>query len=185
MDKIRVGLIGLGSVANAHLTAIRALDTVQLVSLCDVREAHAQRAASDFSARQYTDYRDLLDAGGIDLVMVLTPASTHRVIVEAAAASGAHVFCEKPLAVTVSDGQAMIAACATAGVKLFYGSCYRYLPAVRKARELIVAGAIGRIQLMTEQVIGGNGIEGCRQLAPTHYPIGGPGGAGMSPILFS
>jgi UDP-N-acetyl-2-amino-2-deoxyglucuronate dehydrogenase len=111
---------------------------------------------------------------------VLTPASTHRVIVEAAAASGAHVFCEKPLAVTVADGQAIIAACATAGVKLFYGSCYRYLPAVRKARELIVAGAIGKIQLMTEQVIGGTGIEGYRQLGPIHYPIGGPGGGGIS-----
>jgi UDP-N-acetyl-2-amino-2-deoxyglucuronate dehydrogenase len=135
--------------------------------------------AADFAARPYTEYRDLIDAGGIDLAIVLTPASTHRVIVEAAAASGAHVFCEKPLAVTVSDGQAMIAACAAAGVKLFYGSCYRYLPAVRKARELIVAGAIGRIQLMTEQVIGGNRSEGYRQLGPIHYPIGGPGGAGM------
>ena len=180
MNKIRIGLIGLGAVANAHLAAIRQLETVQLVSVCDVREEHAQRVASDFSARPYTDHRDLLHAGGIDLVMVLTPASTHRAIVEAAAASGAHVFCEKPLAITVSDGQAIIAVCATAGVKLFYGSCYRYLPAIRKARELIVAGAIGRIQLMTEQVIGGNGIDSYRQLGPLHYPNGGPGGGGIS-----
>jgi UDP-N-acetyl-2-amino-2-deoxyglucuronate dehydrogenase len=180
MNKIRVGLIGVGGVANAHLAAIRQLDTVQLVSVCDVREEHARRVATNFAARQYTDYRDLLYAGDIDLVMVLTPASTHLAIVEAAAASGAHVFCEKPLAVTVSDGQAMIEACAAAGVKLFYGSCYRYLPAVRKARELIVAGAIGRIQLMTEQIIGGNGIDGYRQLGPIHYPLGGPGGAGIS-----
>ena len=104
MDKIRLGLIGLGAVANAHRAAIRQLETVQLIFVCDVREAHVQRVASDFSGRPYTDYRDLLDAGGIDLAVILTPASTHRVIVEAAAASGAHVFCEKPLAVTVWTG---------------------------------------------------------------------------------
>ena len=180
MDKIRIGLIGLGSVANAHLAAIRRLDTVRLVSVCDVRDVQVKQVASDFSAQPYTDFRDLLDVRGVDIVLVLTPASTHRVIVEAAAKTGAHVFCEKPLAVTVSDAQAMITACATAGVKLFYGSCYRYLPAVRKARELIVAGTIGRIQLMTEQVIGGNGIEGYHPLGPIHYPIGGPGGSGIS-----
>lgn len=104
MDKIRLGLIGLGAVANAHRAAIRQLETVQLIFVCDVREAHVQRVASDFSARPYTDYRDLLDAGGIDLAVILTPASTHRVIVEAAAASGAHVFFETPLAVTVRTG---------------------------------------------------------------------------------
>jgi UDP-N-acetyl-2-amino-2-deoxyglucuronate dehydrogenase len=180
VNKIRIGLIGLGGVANAHLAAIRRLETVQLVCVCDVRAEQAQRVAADFSARPYTHYRDLLKAGGIDLVMVLTPASTHRAIVEAGAARGVHVFCEKPLAVAVSDGHAMIEACATAGVKLFYGSCYRYLPAVRKARELILSGAIGKIQLMTEQVIGGTGIEGYRQLGPIHYPIGGPGGGGIS-----
>ncbi len=166
--------------ANAHLAAIRQLNSVQLVSVCDVREEHAQRVAANFSAKPYTNYRDLLNAGGIDLAMVLTPASTHRVIVETAAARCVHVFCEKPLSITVVDGKAMIDACANAGVKLFYGSCYRYLPAVRKARELIVAGAIGKIQLMTEQVIGGNGFEGYRQLGPIHYPIGGPGGGGIS-----
>ena len=180
MDKIRIGLIGLGAVANPHLAAIRRLDSVQLISVCDVREAHAQRVAADCQARPYTNHLDLLNAGSIDLAMVLTPASTHREIVEAAAASGAHVFCEKPLAVTVTDAQSMINECATAGVKSFYGSCYRYLPAVSKARELIGAGAIGRIQLMTEHVIGGNGIAGYRQLPPIHYPNGGPGGGGIS-----
>lgn len=180
MKSTRVGLVGLGSVANAHLAAIRLLHNVQLVSVCDVRPEVAERVASDFGARSYTDYRALLEGGDIDLAMVLTPASTHLAIVQAAAACGVHVFCEKPLAITLADGAAMIEACATAKVKFFYGSCYRYLPAVRKARDLIQSGAIGRIQLMTEEVIGGSGIAGYRQWAPIHYPLGGPGGPGMS-----
>lgn len=180
MKSLRIGLIGLGRVANAHLAAIRLLDGVQLISVCDVQEEVAQRVACDFGARSHTDYRELLGSGGIDLAMVLTPASTHRAIVQAAAACGVHVFCEKPLAVTLADGLAMIEACRAADVKLFYGSCYRYLPAVRKARDLIHSGAIGRIQLMTEEVVGGNGVVAYRQLGPIHYPLGGPGGAGMS-----
>lgn len=179
MAKFRIGLIGLGGVAAAHLAAYRSLDEVEIVSVCDVQQHLAEAAAREFAARGYTDYRRLLADGGIDLVLVLTPASTHRAIVEAVAAAGLHVFCEKPLAATLSDGEAMVAACEGARVKLFYGSCYRFLPAIAKARELIAQGAIGRIVLMSEQLIGGKGLAGYRELGPVHYPPGGPGGAGM------
>lgn len=178
-EKFRIGLIGLGGVAAAHIAAYRSLDVVKIVSVCDLQHDLAHRAAQELGARPYTDYRRLLEDGGVDLVLVLTPASTHRVVVEAAAEARLHVLCEKPLAVTLADGEAIVAACVKAGVKLFYGSCYRFLPAIRKARELIVAGAIGKIMLMREQLIGGNGIAGYRELGPVHYPPGGPGGAGM------
>lgn len=177
--KFRIGIIGLGGVAKAHLAAFRLLDDVEIVAVCDVREEVALVTARSIAARAYTDYRRLLGDGGIDLAMVLTPASTHRAIVEAAAQSGCHVFCEKPLAVTLADGEAIIAACATAKIKLFYGSCYRYLPAVSAARELIRAGAIGQITLMSEEVVGGKGSEAYQELGPQHYPKGGPGGSGM------
>ena len=177
--KFRIGIIGLGGVAAAHLAAFRSLDMVELVSVCDVREDVARTVAQESAARSYTDYRRLLEDGGLDLVMVLTPASTHRTIVESVAEARINVFCEKPLAVTLTDGEAIVAACSKAGVKLFYGSCYRFLPAVRKAHELIRSGAIGAVTLMSEQVIGGNGIAGYRELGPIHYPPGGPGGGGM------
>lgn len=179
MTKFRIGLIGLGGVASAHLAAFRSLDMVEIVSVCDIAQPLAETTAREFGARAYTDYRRLLADGGIDLVLVLTPASTHREIVEAVAEAGLHVFCEKPLAVTLADGEAMVAACERAGVKLFYGSCYRFLPAIVKARELIAEGAIGKIVLMKEQLVGGTGHAAYRELGPVHYPPGGPGGAGM------
>jgi UDP-N-acetyl-2-amino-2-deoxyglucuronate dehydrogenase len=177
--KFRIGLIGLGLVATCQLEALRLLDAVEIVSVCDARPDVVAAWAQNCSARAYGDYADLLRDGGIDLVMVMTPVSTHRQIVEAAAQAGVHVFCEKPLAVTLADGEAMIAACQQAGVKLFYGSCYRYLPAIRKAFELIRQGAIGRLQMMSEQLLGGQGLAGYSQLGSIHYPLGGPGGAGM------
>lgn len=177
--KVRVGIIGLGGVAQAHLKAFELLDSVRLVAVCDVRAEIAEEVGGQFSAKAYTEYSQLLATESLDLVMVLTPASTHRAIVEAIAAVGFHVFCEKPIAVTIEDGEAMVSACKDAGVKLFYGSCYRYLPALVKARALMQSDAIGEVQLLTEQLVGGHGAQGYEQLSPIHYPLGGPGGAGM------
>lgn len=176
---LSIGIIGLGGVAQAHLQAIELLSCVRLIAVCDVRPDAAKEVAHRFSATPFTNYHELLEVEGLDLVMVLTPASTHRPIVEAVAAKGLPVFCEKPIAVSLEDAQAMVAACEQAGVKLFYGSSYRYLPAMIKARELIQAGAIGRVQLVTEQLVGGHGELGYQELPPIHYPLGGPGGPGM------
>jgi len=180
--KFSIGIIGLGGVAQAHLQAFALIENLSVVSVCDIQAETATRVAGMVGAQAFTNYNELLMFGGFDLVMVLTPASTHRGIVEAVANAGFHVFCEKPLAVTLDDGKAMVAACKEANVKFFYGSCYRYLPAVKKAHELIQAGAIGEIQLMTEQVIGGQGLAGYQQLSPAHYPEGGPGGPGMGVV---
>lgn len=177
-QKLAIGIIGLGGVAQAHLQAFGLLDNLSIVSVCDVRENVADAVSKSVSAIGYTDYRDLLAAGNIDLAMVLTPASTHRKIVEAIAEQGIHVFCEKPIAVTLDDAEAMVTVCKQAKVKLFYGSCYRYLPAIIKAKQLIQSGVIGDVQLMTEQLIGGYGKERYKELAPIHYPLGGPGGPG-------
>lgn len=178
-DVFRLGIIGLGLVAKEHIAAYRKLAGVRIVSVCDIDKAAAAEWGHQLDAAWFTDHRDLLAHGGIDLAVVLTPASTHRPIVEDTATAGFPILCEKPLAITVDDGEAMVEACARHRVKLFYGSIYRYLPAVRTAKALIEQGAIGTIELMTEQMIGGHGAAGYRELDPIHYPHGGPGGAGM------
>lgn len=175
---LSVCIIGLGSVGKAQLQAFEELENIDIVAVCDVQIGLAKDIARKYDARWFEDYRTLIDQCDLDLALVLTPASTHREIVEAVANARIHVLCEKPLALTVEDGKAMVAACRKAGVKLFYGSCYRYLPAVRKAHELIRSGVIGKIQLMSEQLIGGSGLMGYEELSPSHYPLGGPGGAG-------
>ena len=174
-----IGVIGLGGVAKAHLQAIELLEQVRVVAVCDVDFERAQTVADNYHAKPYSDYQQLIAQGGLDLLLVLTPASTHRPMVERAAAAGTAVFCEKPIAVTLDDANAMVSACKKANVKLFYGSSYRYLPAIEKAKQIIDAGTLGHVQLMTEQLIGGNGLHQYRELSPIHYPLGGPGGPGM------
>jgi UDP-N-acetyl-2-amino-2-deoxyglucuronate dehydrogenase len=177
-ETLSIGIIGLGGVAQAHLQAFEDLGNLNIISVCDVRPEVVDAVAKKVSATPYSDYRALLAASNIDLAMVLTPASTHREIVEAIAERGIHVFCEKPIAVTMEDAMAMLTACRKARVKFFYGSCYRYLPAIVEAKRLIRSGTIGEVQLMTEQLIGGNGKESYTELLPVHYPLDGPGGSG-------
>jgi predicted dehydrogenase len=176
LSDIRVAVIGLGLVAEAHLNAFDLVDDARIVAVCDIRGEVAAKVASAHNAKAYSDYRLLLREEQIDLAMVLTPASTHLDVVRASAEAGAHIFCEKPIAVTVEDADEIVRICDEAGLKLFYGSCYRYLPAVSGAYELIRQGVIGDVQLMFEQGMGGRGLEDCSQLSFAHYPEGGPGG---------
>ncbi|AJY76817.1 hypothetical protein VN24_22440 [Paenibacillus beijingensis] len=144
-----------------------------------MRKERLEQMVNAYAIRGYQDDEEMLKHENLDFVSVCVPAAAHREVVEKAATYGVHILCEKPLAVTREDAAAMIAACQEAGVKLFYGASYRYLPAIMKAKEMIDKGMLGNISLMMEHVIGGNGLEGFRDLGPHHYPAGGPGGGGL------
>jgi predicted dehydrogenase len=88
------------------------------------------------------------------------------------------VLCEKPLAITLEDADRMIRRCRERQVKLFYAASYRFLPPLVKAREMIQAGLIGDVRLITETMIGGTGPAGFQDMGAHHYPAGGPGGSG-------
>jgi len=182
MSVSRIGIIGLGLVSKVHLASFKLVKDIRIVAVCDVGDEVVRPVAEDWCAAAYTDYEVMLQSNDFDLVLVLTPASTHRKIVAACANEGVHVFCEKPLAVSREDAQAIVSDCAKAQIKLFYGSCYRYLPAVRRAYDLIRKGRIGDIKLLTEQGLGGSGPDGHIPLSFLHYPEGQPGGSGSGLI---
>jgi predicted dehydrogenase len=175
---LRAALIGLGDVAIAHLEGYRSQTDFEVVAGADVRAERAGPVALRYGFEAFTDYRQMLDRVKPDIACVLTTVKTHRGITEACADRGVHVLCEKPLALTVEDTEAMISHCSKRGVKLFYAASYRFLPPVIKARELIASGAIGEVQLIVETMMGGTGIEGYAGMGFEHYPEGGPGGSG-------
>jgi predicted dehydrogenase len=100
-------------------------------------------------------------------------------VAEKAAELGVNVLCEKPLAVNLEDATAIVERCEKQGVKLCYGSSYRFLPACSKAKEMIGEGRLGEVSLLMEIFVGGQGYQNWRDLGPDHYPPGGPGGGGM------
>ena len=182
MKKLRVGLIGLGQVAEAHLAGYRDVDLIEVVAGAEIRADRLEQMTNKWGLKGYTNYEEMLSKENLDIACVLTPARYHREVTEKVADYGVHVLCEKPMAITLNDAKAMIEKCKKEGVKFCYGASYRYLPACRKARELINKGMLGKILLLTETFIGGEGLENFRDAGPQHYPIGGPGGGGMGLI---
>ena len=126
------GIAGWGWIARDHVApAIAASANATLVATHDPALG--------------TDLDDFLATPGLDGVYVAAPNHVHAELTEAAAAAGKHVLCEKPMATTLADAEAMVAACARAGVR--YGTAFnqRFHPAHVALRELIAAGALGTV----------------------------------------
>ena len=177
--KLKVGLIGLGAVADVHLSSYQNSALVEVVAGAEPREDRLSELSSTYGFRGYRDYRRMLDSEKLDIDCVFSLLSPHPNIVTECAEQGCHVLCEKPIAIDLIAAQNMVDICAERAVKLCYGASYRFLPTLIKARELIQDGAIGEVLIMSESVVGGRGPDKVQALSATHYPEGGPGGSGM------
>jgi len=179
MKKLRVGLIGLGAVSEVHLEGYKDADYVDIVAGAEIRTDRMEQMARQWGFKGYTDYEEMLDKEEMDLVVIMTPALTHREVTERVAERGVHILCEKPMTLTLEDAEAMIRKCAAEGVKFQYGSSYRFLCACQKAKKMIDEGLLGDIMLLMEIQVGGRGPEDWFDLGSHHYPPGTPGGGGM------
>ena len=147
-ERLRIGAIGIAGQGGADLDAIAAAGA-EVVSLCDVdtkrKEVVAQRGRYA-KAKFYTDFRKLIDAGGIDAVIVGTPDHTHAVATLAALKADLHVFCEKPLTHTVEEARVVAETAkkrkliTQMGTQIHAGDNYR------RVVELVQSGAIGDVK---------------------------------------
>lgn len=146
-DAVGWGVVGCGWLMREHLSpALLEADGVDVVALCDPDpRALAAVAARHPAARAVPDLDTLLATPGLDAVYVATPNDRHRVVVEAAAAAGTAVLCEKPMATTLADAEAMVAACAAAGVR--YGTAFdqRFHAAHLRLRDVVAQGVLGTV----------------------------------------
>lgn len=154
MDRIGVGLIGTGFMGKCHAMAYGAVKAVfgdvpfvDRVTLCDVDAKHATKYASEFGfANSTTNWRDIINDPAIHLISITSPNGMHREMAVAALEAGKHVWCEKPMALTIADAEVMTAAAANVkplATALGYG--YLRNPALQHARKLIADGAIGEV----------------------------------------
>ncbi|MDF2509215.1 MAG: oxidoreductase [Microbacterium sp.] len=145
--KIRIGLIGAGGIAGAHVAGyLRNPDTVEFAAIADpVAESAEKRRGDDDGVRIYSDYREMIAAGGLDAVDICLPHHLHAEAVIAAADAGLHVLCEKPLCLTAEEAEAIAAAVDRNGVTVMCAHNQLFLPAVAAAKELVDSGALGRV----------------------------------------
>ncbi|HYU15929.1 MAG TPA: Gfo/Idh/MocA family oxidoreductase [Candidatus Acidoferrum sp.] len=161
----RGGIIGLGNVAiHGHLPGWLARSDVVLAAAADVRPDQRARCAELLpGARWYDSPADLLDREALDFVDICAPPSSHAALVHRALERGLHVLCEKPLVSSREELQAVAAAATRAGRVLHTVHNWHHAPIIRRTRELVSAGEIGRVRhvlwetLRTRPAVAGDG----------------------------
>ena len=141
---ITVGVIGAGGIGNRHLSEYARQSNVKIQAVADVDAEAARVAAEKYGVPHvYTDYRELLSEEKIQAVTVAVPPFLHTEAVLAAAEAGKHVHCEKPLALTLQDADAMIATCAERDLLLYVSFTPRMTPIFRRLAQVIQSGEYG------------------------------------------
>jgi predicted dehydrogenase len=171
---LRGALIGFGYImGEGHATAYEreagADLGVQIEAIADVCEARRDLARRQFPrARIYADHRALLaaEADTLDFVDIATPPSAHQAIALDALDAGCHVLCEKPLATSVEAVEAMLDRARARERVLFPCHNYRHAPVVKAVREVIEAGTIGPVHMVTLQTFRNTHARGVKEWRP-------------------
>ena len=188
-ESLGIAVIGAGMVGRAHAAGYRAasqlydldLPEIRLVAIADAHEPFAVDGAKRFGyQRAETSWQAIVDAPDIDVVSVAIANELHRPVVEALLAAGKHVLCEKPLAPSVEDAKAMVAAAESADTQAGVGFSFRRTPGINAIREQLRSGAIGPVRHF-------NGHYWCDYAQNPGNPMswrykGGPGSGALADI---
>lgn len=148
MATYRVGIIGCGSIAQAHAHGWTNCSRAELVALADITPGARDEFGAKFGVapeKRYADMREMLDREALDIVSVCLWHGQHApAVVAAAARQPKLILCEKPMATSLGEAEQMLVAAQRNGVKLAIGHQRRFLPGWIEARRLVAAGAIGQ-----------------------------------------
>ncbi len=150
--RFRVALVGCGRISTNHFEALSRIDGLDLVAVCDVVEERARTAGERWGVPWFTNYEQMLGATPCDVVTIATPSGLHPAQGVLAARAGKHVVSEKPMAITLSAADELVAACDAAGVHLFVVKQNRLNATVQLLRRALDKGRFGRIYMVNSTV---------------------------------
>lgn len=148
MAALKIGIVGMGAAGRAFLPAIEKSDDFQLVAFAEANAAARQEAERETGAQGYADVGALVAHQGIDAIYIATPTEQHRSHAAVAFAAGKHVLTEKPMAVSLEDAQAMVAAAEQANRILLVGHSHSYDAPIHAMRGIIDSGRLGRVRMI-------------------------------------
>ena len=150
MGRVRIGVVGCGNISQQNIRGYVQHPRAEVVALCDVRRERAEARASEFgiSPRITTEFEELIADPEVDAVELLTPTFLHAEQIIAALDAGKHVSCQKPIAVSLEEVEAIEAAVARNDVTFRVTENFYHYPPILKAAELIEAGAVGEPSLV-------------------------------------
>jgi predicted dehydrogenase len=171
--KLKVGLIGSGGYGMADVRAAFKVGGVEVIAICDIDSEHLAGSADNIEKMQgarpetFKNYKELLRAPGLEAVIIATPPHWHALMFIDAVEKGLDVYCEKPLAYDIREGQAMVEAAKKSGRIVQIGFQRRQSKAIRQARQYIQQGNIGRVVQAEAQIHYAAGI---RDTTPQEPP---------------
>ena len=173
-ELLRVGVAGCGGLGRREAQIVRELEGAQLVGVCDVILANAQKVAADLGIdKAYDNHHQLIDENDLDCLLVVTPTYTHAEVTVDAANAGLHVFCEKPMAITLEECDSMLQAAKENNVKLMIGFVRRFQPNYREMKRRVDEGDIGEVSLVQSVRMGGRPPIGIGEWRRTRDKVGG------------
>jgi predicted dehydrogenase len=185
MNPIRVAIVGCGRISGLHQMGYRGREDAKIVAVCDTNKAIAKKKAREWGVEKvYNDYQQVLEDREVDLVELLTPHHLHCPMTVQAAQAGKHISVQKPMALSASEADEMIAAADKAGVILrVYETFVFYAPAVR-AKEMIEAGEIGEVRAVRMHISTGTGDTGWKVPLSSWVWRFNEGQCGGGPLVF-
>lgn len=173
-QQLRVGVVGTGWAGEAHINAFRQQPGVVVTAIADPRASRLAELAAKYQLdHTYTDYKDLIARDDLDIISVATPNYLHAPVAVAALDSGRHVLCEKPLAHTLADAEAMVRAAMRAGRVLEVAFNHRQRGDVQVLKAHIDQGGLGRVYHAKATWMRRNGIPGMGGWFTTRAMAGG------------
>ena len=152
-DKYNFGILGCGNIGIRHCDVLSSQPDAKLVAVCDPVKEKADALATKFGVKAYYDYDEFLRDDEVDVVSICTPSGMHAEQTIAAANAKKHVVCEKPMALSLEDCDAMINACSRNNVRLFVVKQNRHNEPIRILKEAIDKEKLGRIYMINANVL--------------------------------
>ncbi len=144
-DRLKIAVIGAGTMGNLHARTYFNLPNVDLVAICDVDKINGERLANLYKTKFYPDYKKLLKEESLDGVSIAVPTLLHKEVATDCIEHGINILIEKPLAGSVEEADQIVKAADAKGITLEVGHIERFNPAIARLKELIKEGIFGKV----------------------------------------
>lgn len=154
-NKITCAVIGAGNMGKNHVRTYAGLVEADLAAIVDVNSAIAEKMALDFSTKYFSDYKKMIEEVKPEVVSICVPTHYHYEVAKHCLEHKVHVLLEKPIASSLEQAGELISIASQNGVQLLVGHIERFNPAVRKVKEMIDKGEIGKVTAIIARRVGG------------------------------
>jgi len=153
--RLKCAVIGVGKMGINHVRVYASIPQVKFVGIGEVNKTLGEKVASQYGLNHYTDYKDLIMAEQPDLVSICVPTSFHYQVASYFLRKNINILLEKPIATTVDEAKALVALAKKYKTSLLVGHIERFNPAVKKVKQIINSGKIGKVTSIIARRVGG------------------------------